>query len=95
MNVNGDVTEDDRYCAKSVKKKLFDPPDESKGIIARSICYFYWTYNLSFHKDILESHIYVSYKVNEYIFRLDFLHLKVVVLFILLLWEKLVYLIVS
>ena len=70
LNVNGDVTEDDRYCAKSVKKKLFDPPDESKGIIARSICYFYWTYNLSFHKDILDRKTLISwnkqYKVRDF-----------------------------
>ena len=70
LNVNGDVTEDDRYCAKSIVKKSFDPPNESKGIIARSVCYFYWTYNSNFYKDILDRKTLIEwnkkYKVTKF-----------------------------
>lgn len=70
LDIDGNVTINDRYCAKSVTKKLFDPPEESKGIIARSICYFYWTYNLSFYKDILDRRTLIlwnkKYKVNDF-----------------------------
>ena len=70
LDTNGELTIINRYCAKSIVKKSFDPPDESKGIIARSVCYFYWTYNLSFYKDILDRKTLIEwnkkYKVTKF-----------------------------
>ena len=57
------------YCKKNVKKKIFDPPEESRGKIARSIGYFYWFYNIEFNNHIIDRKLLIQwnkkYKVTE------------------------------
>lgn len=51
----GNITKDENYhCRKDVKTKRFEPPVESRGIIARSVGYFYFTYNDQCSKDLLD-----------------------------------------
>ena len=55
LNEYGMITSKEKYhCKKNTKKKIFEPNDESKGKIARSIGYFYWNYNCFHTKELLE-----------------------------------------
>lgn len=42
------------HCKKNNKKRLFEPNNESKGKIARSLGYFYWHYNSLHSQELLE-----------------------------------------
>ncbi len=62
--------ENDYYAAFNYKKRVFVPPNESKGIIARSLLYYQNKYkkNVIFNKVISENLMYKwndLYKVNE------------------------------
>ena len=51
----GFITSPSHYhCKKNKKRRLFEPNDRSKGIIARSIAYFYWNYNSLHSKELLD-----------------------------------------
>jgi len=42
------------HCMKNVPLRQFDPPSKSKGIIARSVGYFYFTYTDTCVNDLLD-----------------------------------------
>ena len=42
------------HCRKHVKSQRFEPPVESRGIIARSVGYFYFTYNYECSNELLD-----------------------------------------
>lgn len=49
----GEKTEFPSHCKKNKKLRLFEPPQESKGVIARTVAYYTWNYNVDVGNQVL------------------------------------------
>lgn len=69
LDENGKLTRDTIYCKKNLKLQEFEPPEESRGKIARSIGYFYWNYSPVFEEKLLDRKLLIAwnreYKVTK------------------------------
>lgn len=69
LDENGKLTRNKIYCKKNLKLQEFEPPEKSKGKIARSVGYFYWNYSPIFEHKLLDRKVLVDwnhqYKVTK------------------------------
>lgn len=49
----GQKTEFPSHCKKDKKLRLFEPPEKSKGVIARTVAYYTWNYNVDIGNQVL------------------------------------------
>lgn len=63
ITANGNIgNKKDFICKKHTRKQIFEPPESSKGRIARSVCYFYLNYGSShLTKEIMERKIILKW----------------------------------
>ena len=69
LDENGKVSKNRIYSKKNIKLQEFEPPEKSKGKIARSVGYFYWNYSPIFEHKLLDRKLLVNwnsqYKVTK------------------------------
>lgn len=69
LDENGTNNNNKIHSKKNINLKEFEPPEKSKGKIARSIGYFYWNYSPVFEDKLLDRKLLVDwnkrYKVTN------------------------------
>lgn len=69
LDENGKLNNNRIYSKKNIKRQEFEPPEKSKGKIARSVGYFYWNYSPIFEHKLLDRKLLIDwnkqYKVTE------------------------------
>ena len=69
LDEKGNKNTTNTHCKKDTKKREFEPPEKSKGKIARSVGYFYWNYSPVFEDKLLNRKLLVDwnrqYKVTK------------------------------
>lgn len=69
LDENGKLNNHRIHSKKNIKLQEFEPPEKSKGKIARSVGYFYWNYSPIFEHKLLDRKLLVNwnsqYKVTK------------------------------
>lgn len=69
LDKNGNNNINTIHCKKNTKLQEFEPPEKSKGKIARSVGYFYWNYSPIFEHKLLDRKLLIDwnkqYKVTR------------------------------
>lgn len=69
LDIYGNINKNKIHSKKNIKLREFEPPEKSKGKIARSIGYFYWNYSPILEDKLLDRKLLVewnrSYEVTK------------------------------